>query len=70
MSQKNKPTSWDTIPLILSVYDAADLLGVHRNTIMRMLRDGRLKGVKVGRAWRIKKQAIRDLLDARTQKNR
>jgi len=68
MSQKNKPTHWDTVPLILSVYDAADLLGVHRNTIMTMLRDGRLEGIKVGRAWRIKKQAIRDLLDARTQK--
>jgi len=68
MSQTNKPTIWDTVPLILDVYMAADLLSVHRNTIMAMLKDGRLEGVKVGRAWRIEKQAIRDLLDGRTQK--
>ena len=36
-----------------TVQEAADLLGVHIHTVQARLRDGTLKGKKLGREWRI-----------------
>jgi excisionase family DNA binding protein len=38
---------------LLSVAQAAERLGVHPNTVYRMIACGRLRAVKVGRLWRI-----------------
>lgn len=43
---------------LLSVEDVADTLGMHVRTIRRFLREGRLKGFKVGKSYRI---AAKDL---------
>lgn len=42
----------------LTIDEVADLLHLHRDTVRRMLREGRLPGTKVGRAWRIARQAL------------
>ncbi len=39
-----------------------DLLQVDRTTIYRMIKDGRLQGVKVGKHWRFPVQAVNQLL--------
>jgi excisionase family DNA binding protein len=38
---------------LLSVEDVASTLGVHVRTVRRYLREGRLKGVKIGKQYRI-----------------
>jgi len=37
----------------LSPGDVARALGLSKKTVLRMLRDGRIPGVKVGRRWMI-----------------
>lgn len=45
---------------LLSVEDVAQTLGLHVRTVRRYLREGRLKGFKVGKSYRI---AARDLAE-------
>ena len=39
----------------LDIYDVSDLLGLHWQTIRRMILDGELPAVKIRRRWRIRK---------------
>jgi excisionase family DNA binding protein len=46
---------------LLTTTELQDLLKLDRTTVYRMLKDGRLRGVKVGQQWRFPRQAV-DLL--------
>ncbi len=47
---------------ILTLSEVASLLRVSHQTIYNMIKDGRLKGYKVGREWRFIKKEIDDCL--------
>jgi len=47
---------------IYSVEEVAEILGVHCNTVRRMLMRGELKGVKIGRLWRINEDDLKEIL--------
>jgi len=49
---------------LVSVRDVADQLGVHPETIRRLIHDGRLDAVRVGRVLRVHREAV-DLFLAR-----
>jgi excisionase family DNA binding protein len=51
-------TNWDDIPLVLTTDEAAELLRVHVNTVKYLIRNGKLPASKVGRAWRIPREAV------------
>lgn len=38
---------------MISLYDAADILNVHYNTLRRWITQGKVRAVKIGRAWKI-----------------
>jgi excisionase family DNA binding protein len=44
--------------LYYSMDEAAEVLGVHRNTIKNRIKAGDLEAVKIGRLWRIPKEAL------------
>lgn len=44
-----------------TIYEVADILKVHHNTIRRAIKDGRLKAERIGKTWRIKKDEIESL---------
>jgi nitrogen PTS system EIIA component len=46
-------------PLIMTVTQVAEYLGLHELTVRRLAREGAIPAVKLGRQWRVK----RDLLD-------
>jgi len=46
---------------LLTIEETADYLRVSVSTVRRMLNDGRLKGVNIGRQWRIPKEALAEL---------
>lgn len=48
--------------LAVTIERAADVLDVGRSTIYELLRSGKLKGIKLGRAHRVVVQSIRDLI--------
>jgi excisionase family DNA binding protein len=51
------------IPLY-SVQEVANVLGVHPETVRRLIHEGRLDGIRVGRLLRIPEDALAALLDA------
>jgi excisionase family DNA binding protein len=49
---------------MLKVEDVCGRLGLSRETVWRMLGDGRLAGVKIGRHWRVSEAALDAYLSA------
>lgn len=49
---------------LFSAKQVQELLNVDRTTIYRMLKDGRLTGVKVGQHWRFSSREVNDLLSS------
>jgi excisionase family DNA binding protein len=47
---------------LISVREVADQLGVHPETIRRLIHDGRLDAVRVGRVLRIHRDAVERFL--------
>lgn len=54
---------------LLTAKQVQDLLHVDRTTIYRMLKDGRLAGVKVGQHWRFASREVNDILAGITRVN-
>lgn len=52
----------DDLPELLTPSEAAKALRVTDQTIRRMLREGELVGVRVGKRWVVAKDSIRELL--------
>jgi len=52
---------------LISAKQVQEMLQVDRITVYRMLKDGRLKGVKVGKQWRFQRNAIETLMKVGTQ---
>lgn len=50
------------LPELMTIQQVADYLQVSVSTVRRMLADGRLRGVNLGRAWRIPKESVAELL--------
>jgi excisionase family DNA binding protein len=48
---------------LYSVREVADRLGVHPETIRRLIHDGRLEAVRVGRVLRVDPVAVQGFLD-------
>lgn len=48
---------------MLSLVEAAQCLGVSRDTVLRMVKDERLPGRKVGTLWRIPAAAVKALAE-------
>ena len=42
--------------------EVADYLGVERVTVQRWCRSGYLRGIKIGRAWRVRRDVLEDFL--------
>lgn len=43
---------------ILSVYDVADILYLGKNRVYELLEEGKLKGFRIGRIWKIPKESL------------
>jgi excisionase family DNA binding protein len=63
MANVTEMTEWADLPEMLTIDEVADYMRYSRKTIRRMIDDGRLAGVMLGRSWRIPKQALAALLE-------
>jgi excisionase family DNA binding protein len=48
---------------VLTVREAATALKVHEKTIIRWIREGRIRATRPGRAWRVPESEVAKLLD-------
>ena len=46
------------LPIVFTPAEAMDILGVGKNTMYRLLNSGELRGVRIGRSWRITSNAL------------
>lgn len=54
-------------PDILTVDEVSDLLKVTSQTIYNMIKDNRLKAIKIGREWRFRRSDIEELINPSRQ---
>jgi len=47
-----------------TVEELARILSLHPKTVQRFIREGQLKGTKIGREWRVRKEDLRDFAHA------
>ena len=47
---------------IYNVEEVAEFLAVHKETVKKFIREGRIKGVKLGTRWRITEDEIQRIL--------
>lgn len=46
------------LPALLTFAEAMEYLFISKNTLLKMLHNGTIKGFKVGKQWRIKKEDL------------
>ena len=50
---------------VMSIDEVADALGVHRDTVSKMLNAGTIRAVRAGRTWKIPLSALEEFLAGR-----
>ena len=55
-------THYDQLPLILSVDELANILGIGRNTAYDLIRCGRIRSVRIGHKIKIPKDSLLEFL--------
>lgn len=55
-------THYDQLPLVLSVDELTEILGIGRNTAYNLIRCGKIRSVRIGHKIRIPKDSLLDFL--------
>ena len=61
-SNEKKYTSIDQLPLVLSVEDLADVLGIGINSAYELVRSGKVGSIRIGRQYKIPKTRWKRIL--------
>lgn len=51
-------TEWDETSPLMSPPELANYLGIGRNLAYQLLNEGIIKGFKIGKQWKVSKQAV------------
>ena len=51
------------LPAILTFSETVEYLYIGRNTLLKLLHNGNIKGFKVGNRWRIKKEDLLEFMN-------
>ena len=60
-------TVWDSLKPMLSPDEVAEFLDISLSTVKRMLYDGKLKGQKFGRQWRISRDDLKAFYEGKNK---
>lgn len=58
----NQDNTYD-FPVALTVQDLEDILNISHNTAYELVRSGKLRSIKIGRLYRVPRDALLDYLD-------
>ena len=59
---KGKEETENSIPLVLTVEELAQLLRIGRNTAYELVRSGQIRSIRIGKCYRIPRDAVIDFL--------
>ncbi len=63
LSESSYLSYFTEYPDIVSVYELSQMLGICRVSAYELVNSGRIKGIKIGRIWRIPKRSIYQYLE-------
>ncbi|HEY5487295.1 MAG TPA: helix-turn-helix domain-containing protein [Candidatus Limnocylindrales bacterium] len=63
MTAGPRVTAWDSVPVVLDVCAAGQLLGLGRNATYAAVQSGELPSIRIGRRVLISRDAIRRMLE-------
>ena len=52
------------LPEVLHVSDVAKFLGLHEKTVCAYIREGKIRAIRCGRCYRIRREWLRDYIDS------
>ena len=58
---------FDYYDTLITPEDAADMLGCGMNSIYKLLNNGKIKAMRIGRHWKIPKRAVQEYILQATQ---
>lgn len=64
---EKRPTSFDELPLVLTVKDLEVILSIGRNTVFDLIHSGQIKSLRTGKQIRILKHELLEFLGCPTQ---
>jgi len=56
-------------PLIMTIAEVAEYLGLHELTVRRLAREGAIPALKLGRQWRVKRDLLESWIENRSMDN-
>jgi excisionase family DNA binding protein len=56
-------------PLIMTIAEVAEYLGLHELTVRRLAREGAIPALKLGRQWRVKRDLLEKWIENRSMDN-
>jgi len=59
---KDRPTSFEELPIVLTIDELAPLLNVGKNTVYEMVRSNQIKSIRIGAQYRILKHELQQYL--------
>lgn len=59
----------EDFPLIMTISEVAEYLGLHELTVRRLAREGQLPALKLGRQWRVKRDLLEKWIEQRSLDN-
>lgn len=62
MNFTNNAIFLEKLPLVLRVEDLADILSIGRNTAYDLVHSGQIRSIKIGRCYRIPRDALAEFL--------
>ena len=57
----------ESVNQYLTPREVMDLLYIGKNTLYQLLNSGQLKGLRIGKLWRIRREALRDFVERANQ---
>lgn len=60
---KQKSTNMDSLPDVLNCQEVAAYLGLHVRTVRRYIQHGRIRSVRLGKYYRMRKEWVIDFME-------
>lgn len=57
-----KIVCFEDVPLVLTVKDLSQILSISHNTAYALVRSGQIRSIRIGRAYRITREALTEYL--------
>jgi excisionase family DNA binding protein len=56
-------------PMIMTIAEVAEYLGLHELTVRRLAREGAIPALKLGRQWRVKRDLLEGWIETQSMGN-